>query len=206
VLFVALAMAGLRIGNAAWDRGTLGLALALLLTAVLLAVHREGSTRAFWLGFALFGWAYLGASLIPAVESRLPTTSGLVALRSLVVEDEPTVQVVGPAPLIQVLSAGAPPQIPPVVLSPGTELAPSGANLSYTWAFAGNGVMTTGVVARPEFIPIGHSQLALIVAFLGGHLSRFLYRRDPGRLRQSLGEGVPGDAASVNDSPTASGG
>ena len=65
VLFVAVAFAALRAATDAWDSGVFGLTLGLLLTSVLLAVHRAGGRRAYWLGFALFGGTYLGASLIP---------------------------------------------------------------------------------------------------------------------------------------------
>src|SRR5262249_54254090 len=74
VLSVAVAVAALRAAEAAWDSGTFALTLLALLSSTLLAVHRTGRSRAFWLGFALFGWASLIASLIPPVESRLPTT------------------------------------------------------------------------------------------------------------------------------------
>src|SRR4051812_42711052 len=76
VLGVGVAVAALRASNDAWDSGIFGLTLLILLTAVLLAVHRTERGRAFWLGFALFGWGYLVASLVPAVVSRLPTTRG----------------------------------------------------------------------------------------------------------------------------------
>jgi hypothetical protein len=77
VLFIAVALAALRASTDAWDSGILGVALLSLLTATLLAVHRRDHQRAYWLGFALFGWAYLIASLVPPVESRLPTTQAL---------------------------------------------------------------------------------------------------------------------------------
>ena len=40
--------------------------------------------RAFWIGFALFGWSYLGLSLVPSIESRLMTTKALAYLDSKV--------------------------------------------------------------------------------------------------------------------------
>src|SRR5262249_23411754 len=56
----------------------------ILLVSVLLAVHRTESRRAFWIGFALFGWAYLALTLVPAIESRLLTTKALAYLDSKV--------------------------------------------------------------------------------------------------------------------------
>ena len=79
-LFVSVALAALRASTDAWDSGVLGLALLILLTATLLAVHRRDRKRAYWLGYALFGWVYLLVSQVPPLESRLPTTKGLVNL------------------------------------------------------------------------------------------------------------------------------
>ena len=36
------------------------------------------------MGFALFGWIYLGLTLVPAIESRLITTKALAYLDSKV--------------------------------------------------------------------------------------------------------------------------
>ena len=57
VLIIAVAVAALRSATDAWEGCVFGTALLALLTAVLLAVHRTDRRRAYWLGFALFGWA-----------------------------------------------------------------------------------------------------------------------------------------------------
>jgi hypothetical protein len=80
VLFLAVGLAALRAATEPWDKALFGGTFVLLLVSVLLAVHRPGRARAFWLGFALFGWAYLVASLVPSVEARLPTTRALAYL------------------------------------------------------------------------------------------------------------------------------
>jgi hypothetical protein len=54
--------------------------MGILSTSILLAIHRTGTGRAFWLGFTLFGWTYLGLSLVPSIESRLLTTKALAYL------------------------------------------------------------------------------------------------------------------------------
>ena len=84
VLFVAVGFAALRESNDLWDSGVLTVTLAALLISILLAVHRTESRRAFWLGFAFFGWIYLVLSLVPSIESRLMTTKGLAYLDSKV--------------------------------------------------------------------------------------------------------------------------
>jgi AcrB/AcrD/AcrF family len=80
ISFVAVGFAALREANDQWDSGLFSLTLGLLLDAVLLAVHRTEARRAFWIGFALFGWGYLSLSLIPSTEARLITTQALTYL------------------------------------------------------------------------------------------------------------------------------
>src|SRR3954469_1750576 len=82
VCFVAVAFAALRRADGLWDSALFTLTLGILLASVLLAVHRTDRRRAYWLGFALFGWTYLGASLIPPVEARLLTSTGLEYLEA----------------------------------------------------------------------------------------------------------------------------
>jgi hypothetical protein len=82
VFCVAIAVPALRPATDAWESSVFGVTLLTLLIALLLCIHRTDQQRAYWAGFALFGWAYLGASLIPAVEGRLPTTKGFALLGS----------------------------------------------------------------------------------------------------------------------------
>ena len=80
ILCVAVGFAALREANDQWDSVLFSLTLLLLLSAVLLAVDRTEGRRAFWIGFALFGWGYLSLSLISSTESRLITTQALTYL------------------------------------------------------------------------------------------------------------------------------
>jgi hypothetical protein len=80
IVFVAVGLAALREADVLWDSWLFSLTLGLMLFAVLLAAHRTGDRRAFWIGFALFGWGYLSSSLIPSTESRLITTKALAYL------------------------------------------------------------------------------------------------------------------------------
>jgi hypothetical protein len=84
VLFVTVGFAALRESNETWNSGVFTLTLAALLISILLAIHRTESRWAFWIGFALFGWIYLGLSLVPSIEYRLLTTKGLAYLDSKV--------------------------------------------------------------------------------------------------------------------------
>ena len=82
VLMLGIGFAALRESNDLWDCGIFSLTLGVLLISVLLAVHRREARRAFWIGFTLFGWAYLALSLVPSIESRLLTTKALTHLDS----------------------------------------------------------------------------------------------------------------------------
>lgn len=81
IVFVAVGFAALRDADELWDAWLFSLTIGLLLVAVLLAAHRNGGRRAFWIGFALFGWGYLGLSLIPSIEPRLVVTKAIEYLR-----------------------------------------------------------------------------------------------------------------------------
>jgi hypothetical protein len=76
ILCLAIGFAALRESNDYWDSGLFTLTLGVLLVSVLLSIHRSEVKQAFWIGFALFGWGYLGLSPVPSVESRLLTTKG----------------------------------------------------------------------------------------------------------------------------------
>ena len=84
VLILGVGFAALRESNEIWDSSIFTITLGVLLISILLAIHRTGSRRAFWLGFALFGSAYLGLSLVPSIEPRLITTKALAFLDSKV--------------------------------------------------------------------------------------------------------------------------
>ncbi len=77
ILVLGVGFAALRQSTDLWDSGLFTLTLAALAISILLAVHRTEKRRAFWLGFALFGWIYLGLSLVPSIESRLITSRAL---------------------------------------------------------------------------------------------------------------------------------
>jgi cell division protein FtsW (lipid II flippase) len=56
VLGLGIAFAALRDSNDTWDSSVFALSVGVLLASVLLAIHRSEKRRAFWLGFAIFGW------------------------------------------------------------------------------------------------------------------------------------------------------
>jgi hypothetical protein len=70
-IFVAVACAALLNASELWASATCTVTLAVLLVAVLLSVFRRGPSRAFWLSFAVFGWAYVLLIFWPAPDPGL---------------------------------------------------------------------------------------------------------------------------------------
>ena len=56
---VALGLVALRSASANWVAAIMALTLYVLAVSVLLVVFRRGPQRAYWIGFATFGWLYL---------------------------------------------------------------------------------------------------------------------------------------------------
>jgi hypothetical protein len=151
ILFISVALAALRASTDVWDGCLLGLALLLLLTATLLTIHRKNRQQASWLGFSVFGWAYLVASLLPPIETRLPTTNGLAYLGTLRIW---------------------PPTAAPAYFDyddDGTPDPSVARALFYILSTSGS---------QGNFVRIGHSLLALVMALIGGRLSRWLYDKN----------------------------
>ena len=59
IAVVAIGLAGMTSASRFWTAAAATVTLALLLAALLAACLLAGRDRAFWMGFALFGWAYL---------------------------------------------------------------------------------------------------------------------------------------------------
>lgn len=184
VFLVGVGIAGLRESTDAWDSGLFGLMLIVLLTSVLLAIHRTERARAYWLGFTLFGWVYLGATWIEPVQARLPTTKALTYLDSQLPgrETTGTIQFV-----FQAVGQPTNGSAPGVAFSPsGNTMAVTGQSASVRLWNATTGSLLTGANATSNnFLRIGHSLTALLLAFLGGTLSRLLFMnpRQSGRER-----------------------
>src|SRR5271166_5644353 len=190
VLILGVGFAALRESNETWDGSIFSITLGVLLISILLAIHRTEKRRAFWLGFALFGWTYLGLSLVPSIESRLLTTKVLGFFDSKVPRSIPAGLAYfdydndGSMDLYVVNKS----QPNTLYLNKGTgtfEDVTAVAGLNP----AGKQVMGKGwvsnILAGPSltgssgttenFVRIGHSLLALITAFAGGQLSRYFF-------------------------------
>jgi hypothetical protein len=175
VLAAGVGFAALRESTDVWDSGVFTVAVASFLLAALLALHREGPRRAFWLGFALFGGTYLVASLLPSVESRLLTSRGLVYLDSKVPR-ESVVTWLAKGTRIR-SGAGR-----VVAFAPdGRLFAESTQRSVRLWDLASGKLLAGPDGSSENFVRIGHSLLALLLGCLGGLLSRSLFAGRAGR-------------------------
>jgi hypothetical protein len=194
VTLVAVALAALRAADDVWDGGTFGLTLLILLVSVLLAVHRRGQRRAYWLGFTLFGWVYLVASLIPPVEARLPTGKMLAYLDSQVPGR------MGAFAFTVSLNGQPPPAGSSVAFSPSDGTLATASQGSVRLWDATTGRLLSGPGGTTEnFMRIGHSLIALVLAVLGGGLSRRLHAGN-GRMGDGGLDELP-QAARPSDRP-----
>jgi hypothetical protein len=189
VLFVAVAFAALREATDLWDGGVFSLTLLTLLSAVLLAIHCTDRKQAFWLGFSLFGWVHLGASLVPPVESRLLTTKGLAYVDSKLSDRviAVTFSVTTPGGIMTTGRA-----VQALAFSPdGKTLAVKSPGAVRLWNVTTGRPLAGPNGSTENFIRIGHSLIALVMGFFGGSLSRCLYDRGrgPGEVSAGSAEG-----------------
>ncbi len=70
IIILGLNFTALRGLKGVRNSGPFHLMLGILLVSTLLALCRTGSGRAFWIGFALWGWGFLELSLVQLVASR----------------------------------------------------------------------------------------------------------------------------------------
>ena len=196
IMVLGVGFAALRESNDIWDSSILSLTLGVFLISTLLAIHRSEKRRAFWLGFALFGCAYLALSLVPSMESRLLTTKALAYLDSKVPRSSPAgfvyfdydndgsmdLYVVNNSKPNAVNLKKVNGTFQDVTTSAGLNL-PSNQVIGNGRLFLNNsaGLWLRGSGGTTvSFMRIGHSLFALIVALLGGRLSGYLYARNEG--------------------------
>lgn len=184
VLLMGVGFAALRESNEPWDTSIFSITLGVLLISILPAVHRSEKRRAFWLGFALFGSAYLGLSLVPTIESRLITSRGLAFLDSKIRRSISASEALYNL-LVEVNSQT-------VALAVNT----GNGNLTDVPVVAGSKPWFPNILTGPpltgssgtteNFMRIGHSLLALIAACLGGLLSRYFVAENRGPVSGSI--------------------
>jgi hypothetical protein len=157
----AVGFAALRVSSRLWACVCVSSAILALVVSIAGIIYRRGSTRAFWVGFALFGWTYLIVSLGPAP---------LNAWRELLVT----------APILsiledQMLDVPTPTMRPP----PSATLTPAARrSLTFTeltpWVYWTD-TDRSNPFASDSFSRIGHALFCLMIAMGGGVFCRALH-------------------------------
>jgi hypothetical protein len=178
ILVLGVGFAALRESNDLWESALFTATIGILLVSVLLAVYRQGLPRAFWLGFAVFGWSYLALAVLPAINARLITTKALSYIDSKVQSRGSSA--VGATPYWDSWSQNG--QVQSAVFGLGGQPRIAGGQ-GQEWivdASTGQFVLTFRG-SSANFIRIGHSLFALLMAWLGGRLARRLSQRSSQR-------------------------
>jgi hypothetical protein len=175
IFILGVGFAALRESSDLWESGVLTLMIGVLLISILLAVHRTESKRAFWVGFALFGWAYMGLTFMPSVESRLITTRALHYLDSKV--PGRAMRIYATTINSGIGSGTVNNQVYSIAITAGgTQLTTSGQGQLRLWNAATGKLLGGWSGTTENFVWIGHSLFVLLVGWFGGQLSRRLCR------------------------------
>jgi hypothetical protein len=151
VLVAAIGLAALRDPSELWAGVIFLLTCGVLMLAVVGVVCRGEARRAWWLGFALFGWGYLVLAFFLALNGVLPAL--------------PT------TPLIR--------RVLPNIVAPGGMMGGGMRSVDLLPQFGGMGCVVGGAFTGMEEWRISHSLLALLAAVLGGTLARLVFGTAP---------------------------
>jgi hypothetical protein len=174
IFILGVGFAALREATDLWDSSIFSLTLGVLLISILLAIHRSENRRAFWLGFAVFGWVYLGLALIPSIESRLITTKALAYLDSKVPRRSSKVFIYL---LSNIRSRSPSTKAPNLAFTPdGKQITATSQGQVRLWDVRTGRLLGGWGGTTENFVRIGHSLFALLVGWFGGQLSRRLSR------------------------------
>lgn len=177
ILAVGLGMAALREASDLWAGIALSIVLVLLAGAILQVLHDQAARRAFWLGFALFGWGYLtlvsGPWFSEQLGPRLPTSILLEYIHQSVVGGQSQTNATWQS-VVTLAPSGT--------WQPATSSGQLLVQLAATPAPPTQGnrflrMFLAGASRHDPFIRTGHCIFTLLVALLGAALSVWIYRR-----------------------------
>jgi hypothetical protein len=164
VLACGFGLAALRNASPTWAGTMLLLTLGLLAVAVLGVIYRRDERRAWWLGFALFGWGFAALALAPWSKPEALPSTGL--LDRLYLRVSPTrvvaMETYAPPPDGRIGDALV---VSNVVPSHAVPVTAGPADTAFL-------VGTLGIKA---FRSIGHCLLTLLVASVGGVVARWFH-------------------------------
>jgi hypothetical protein len=184
VLVCGVAIAALRDASDTWAGVMLLLTFGLLGFALLGIRRRTGARRAYWEGFALFGWSYLVLAFGPwfgdSVQPRLPTTALLDYAHGKL--QPATAQT---ANLSWILTGSLNSTAGYVVAPPAPASGSTVAFVASKGTLTATAPTTLAFFLTPtnqeQFRRVGHCLFALLAALIGGMASRRMYAsQDPG--------------------------
>ena len=159
---MAVGFAALRVSSRLWASACVSTALLGLVGSIAAILYRRGGTRSFWVGFALFGWAYFLIAFAPPPFN---------ALRDLLVS----------APALGILEEkllDPPPPPPKPVGRTGLPTSTRVSNLGYSelspWSYWTD-TDRSNPFASDSFSRIGHALFCLGIATAGGAFCRVLH-------------------------------
>ena len=172
VAVIAMGLAGMVSASSLWTTAAATICLAVLLSAVLAARLLTGIDRAFWAGFALFGWSYLLLVNWDWIGGQFghDLTAGLSDIAESVFADVS----VAPPPSPTIAPAGRP---------------AVGFNLQYLESVRGR------QIRLGNFVQIGRMILSLLFGLVGGWIAESFARR-----REAAAQ-VPGPSTSGSTGP-----
>jgi hypothetical protein len=200
VMVAALGVAAFRSDSDLWAAAVFTATLFTLAAAVLAAAQRRGTERAFWPGFALFGWGYLVVCYAPwfeqNVQPHLATTRLLREMHERLVGEQPIphdsflVRAVLAEAVTEKVQTGRSERVAYIDVDSAVHSEKiAGVRIALDreapYAAVAQFLLGTRLRLPPvRFERTGHSLMALIVAWLGGVTARAF----KGDGRSSLGE------------------
>ncbi len=180
VAVIAMGLAGMVSASGLWTTAAATVTFALLLTALLATRFLDGMDRAFWAGFALFGWSYLVLVNWDWIGGPFghDLTAGLSDLAEAVFPDVPVTAVPPPPPQsTNIIIRSRAPQAgaaPPGVLSV-KPVPPPATPAASTTPYLQR--VRERQIKLGNFVQIGRMFLSLAFGLLGGWIAQALARR-----------------------------
>ncbi len=167
VLIVAIGLAALRSATEIWAGVVFLSTCGVLALSIVGFLCRREAERAWWLGFALFGWGYVALAFWPSSQALFPSLPTLTLLEWLSRKVGLQPQVMGASfgtggPRVGIGGPGGMQSIPVALMAGG---------------FGGGGP----VGGNEAFEQIGHCLWALLFAILGGTLATIFFAIPPRR-------------------------
>jgi hypothetical protein len=183
VSFLAIACGLLFYASPFLSKLTFTATLVMLLAATFSAAYHAGGRRAFWAGFAVFGFPYLwltcGLWQSPdgstPVRERLVTSDLLIRCHEVLPSRQTSMTMTTtPVTTGSVTYTGAV-AYDPYSNAVQTTMMPGGATPPGPLTMTS--VILSTTVDRTDFLTTGHSLFAIVFALLGGVIARSTYRR-----------------------------